>query len=98
MSFGEPAELAIEAYHEPSGPEWAVFGRMCITVQGIRLGDIREKHCSLLHATDRFRKLHPTIATLWDESFTGLSDTEIFAVVDEALYIGVEPGWERYGR
>ena len=55
MTFGDPKDFAIEAYHEPSGPQWAGFGRMAIDIQGVRLGDIRENHCSLFHAVDRFR-------------------------------------------
>ena len=98
MIFGEPTDFAIEAYHEPSGPEWGGFGRMCIAIQGIRLGDIRENHCSLFHATDRLRKAYPTIEALWDESFSGLSDAQIFAALDQALYLADVSDWERYGR
>lgn len=98
MIIGQPADFAIEAYHEPSGPECGGFGRMSIDIQGIRLGDIRENHCSLFHATDRFRALKSTIETLWDDTFSGLSDAEIFAIVNRALYLPGESDWERYGR
>ena len=90
MTFGQPTDFAIEAYHEPYGPEWGGFGRMAIDIQGVRLGDIRENHCSLFHATDQFRKLYPSVETLWDESFASLSDAEIFAAVDRALYLADE--------
>jgi hypothetical protein len=98
MRFGDPTEFAIEVHHEPSGPEWAGFGRMCIDTQNTRLGDISENHCSLFHAVDRFRELESTIDALWEESFDGLSDAEIFAFLDEALYLGEVSGWERFGR
>ena len=88
MTFGDPKEFAIEAYHEPYGPQWGGFGRMALDIQGVRLGDIRENHCSLFHATDRFRELYPVIETLWDESFNGLSDAEIFGLIDRARYTG----------
>jgi len=88
MIFGHPSEFAIEAYHEPSGPQWGGFGRMALDIQGVRLGDIRETHCSLFHATNRFRELYPTIESLWDESFIGLSDAEIFGLIDRAIYTG----------
>jgi hypothetical protein len=88
MLFGEPSDFAIEAYHEPSSPRWTGFGRMAITIQGVRLGDIREDHCSLFHAVDRFRELYPAIENLWDEAFGDLSDAEIFNVIDEARYTG----------
>jgi hypothetical protein len=61
---------------------------MAIDIQGVRLGDIRENHCSLFHAADRFRQLYPIIVTLWEESFTGLSDAEIFSIIDHARYTG----------
>ena len=98
MTFGQPTDFAIEAYHEPYGPEYGGFGRMCIHIQGVQLGDIRENHCSLFDATDQFRQRYPSIETFWDESFAGLTDAEIFATLDHALYLGEESGWERYGR
>jgi hypothetical protein len=98
MIFGQPSEFAVEVYHEPHSSSWGGFGRMCIHVQGVQLGDICENHCSLFHATDQFRKLYLCVETLWDESFVGLTDTEIFAVVDHALYLGEESEYERFGR
>jgi hypothetical protein len=94
MTFGDPKDFAIEAYHEPSGPQWSGFGRMAIDIQGFRLGDIRETHCSLFHAVDRFRQVYPRIESLWAESFVGLSDAEIFALID-TRYTG-EPCEEDY--
>jgi hypothetical protein len=97
MTFGDPKDFAIEAYHEPSGLEWAGCGRLCIRIQGACLGDIYDNHCSIFAATDRLRELiglrlrpqsRNTIETLWDESFAGLSDTEIFCIVDHALFTG----------
>ena len=97
MIFGNPIDFAIEAYHEPSGPQWGGHGRFCIHIQGTRLGDIRANHCSLFHATDCFRELIglPMQArggrrteTLWDETFRGLDDTEIFRLIDHALFTG----------
>ena len=82
MIFGHQAEFAIEAYHEPAGPEWVGFGRMAIDIQGVRLGAIQENHCSLFAAVNRFREVYPRIESLWAESFEGLSDVEIFALID----------------
>ena len=94
MIFGQPSDFAIEAYHEPSGLQWAGFGRMAIDIHGVRIGDIRENHCSLFHAVDRFRQVYPCIESLWAESFDGLSDVEIFALIDRR-YTG-EPCQEDY--
>ena len=82
MIFGNPKDFAIEVYHEPSGPQWGGFGRMAIDIQGVRLGDIRENHCSLFHAADRFREVYPQIEKFWAESFDGRSDVEIYALID----------------
>jgi hypothetical protein len=98
MTFGYPTDFAIEAYHEPSGPEWGGFGRMCIDIQGVRLGDIRENHCSLYDATDRLRTAYPIIDSFWDASFLGLSDAEIFFALEQALYLSNPSDWERFGR
>jgi len=68
---------------------------MAITIQGVRLGDIREEHCSLFSAVDRFCELYTGIESLWHEAFNGLSDAEIFDIIDRALYTG-EPDESRW--
>jgi hypothetical protein len=75
MTFGDPEDFAIEAYHEPSGHQWGGFGTFCVHVQGTPLGNIRDNHCSLFHASNRIRQLAGIVESLWDESFSGLSDT-----------------------
>lgn len=77
MTFGDPREFAIEAYHEPSGPEWAGFGRMAIDIQGVRIGNIREAHCSLFHAVNRFRQVCSRLEELWFESFVGWFEDQV---------------------
>ena len=86
MIFGDPKEFAIEAYHEPSGPQWVGCGRICIYVGGNTIGDIRDNHCSLFHVTDRFRYLARSVGGLWNDSFSGLSDADIFGLIDDDLY------------
>jgi len=98
MIFGEPTDFAIEAYHEPYGPEWSGFGRISIVIQGLRLGDIRENHCSLFHAVSQIRDVYPAIESFWDESFTGLSDAEIYAAVEHDYRVADNSDWERLGR
>ena len=87
MHFGESLIFAIEAYHEPAGSEWVGYGRMALNIGGIRLGDIGERHCSLFDAVDRFREVYPRIDSLWSEAFDGLSDREMFDLID-AYYSG----------
>lgn len=88
MIFGNPKEFAIEAYHEPSGAKWGGCGRLCLHVNGVPIGDIRNNHCSLFAISDRFRGLSSGIDQLWDERFVGLTEMEVFRFIDEQLYIG----------
>lgn len=88
MIFGDPEDFAIEAYHEPSGPQYGGFGRMCIHVQGVSIGNIRDNHCSLFHATQRVREVATDFESLWHDSFAGLSDAEVFGLIDREIYTG----------
>lgn len=88
MIFGDPKDFAIEAYHEPYGPQYGGFGRMCIHIQGVCLGDIRDNHCSLFHATDRIREVAADFESLGHASFAVLSDAEVFALIDSEMYTG----------
>lgn len=88
MTFGDPTDFAIEAHHEPSGPLYGGFGRMCIHIQGVSLGDIRENHCSLFHVTDRVREVAAHLESLLDDRFADLSDSEVFELIDREIYKG----------
>jgi hypothetical protein len=57
----------------------------------VTLGDIRDNHCSLFHATDRVREVAADFGSLWDDSFLGLSDAEVFALIDREIYMGESP-------
>jgi hypothetical protein len=92
MIFGNSSDFAIESYHEPSGPKWGGFGRFCIYVGGTQIGNIRDNHCSLFHATDQMRQSANMLESLWDDSFAGLSDVEIFALLERGIYIGGPSG------
>lgn len=105
MMFGEPTEFAIEAYHEPYAQKYAGFGRMCIHLKGITIGKIRENHCSLFHAVNRFRKLQTDIEDLWDAEFSNWSDAGIRDILEKALYLDngqsleeMEADWKRLSR
>jgi hypothetical protein len=88
MIFGDPKDFAIEAYHEPSGPQYGGCGRLCLHIQSVCLGDIRDNHCSLFHATDRIREVTADFESLGDASFASLSDAEVFALIDREIYAG----------
>ncbi|WP_295679412.1 hypothetical protein [uncultured Nevskia sp.] len=89
MTFGNPDEFAIEAYHEPAQPGLVGFGRMAIHFSSTIIGKLSEEHCGLGGGAETFRALHSSLSTLWDASFAELSATEIFAIIDRALYIDV---------
>ena len=91
MIFGNPNEFALEAYHEPSGPKWAGYGRFCLHINGVAVGDIRDNHCSLFAITDRIRRVSETITQLWTEDFDGLSDAKIFHLIDRDIYTDHPP-------
>lgn len=86
MTFGDTTDFAIEAYHEPCSPQYGGFGRMCLHVQGVCLGDIRDNHCSLFHASDRIRDVAAHFEALHDDSFVALSDAEVFTLIDRERY------------
>jgi hypothetical protein len=86
MIFGDPKDFAIEAYHEPSGPQWGGCGRLCFHIGSVPVGDIRDNHCSLFAVTDRFRRFADGIENLWAEGFAGLSDAEVFQLIDRDIY------------
>jgi hypothetical protein len=88
MKFGAPEEFSIEVYHEPSAAQWAGFGRMAIDVHGTRLGNNRENHCSLFHAVDQIRHFSAHLEDKWDQAFDGLSDGDIFRIIDRSCYTG----------
>lgn len=105
MIFGEPAAFAIEAFHEPAETRFLGFGRMCIHIQGLALGDISEEHCSLYHSVEDLKHLAAHTASLWHPNFDGLTDIEIFQFLARALfdYHGqsdedIDEAYRQYGR
>jgi hypothetical protein len=88
MIFGDPTSFAIEIHHEPSAPRWKGFGRMCLHMQGVTIGNPLEAHCSLFHAAERIAEVATHLAEQWDERFAGRSGEEIFAWLDAILYSG----------
>ena len=87
MIFGNPKDFAIEAMTEPhlTAPS-AVWGRMCVHIGDVTLGDFSDEHCGLYGAYCGFRELLNTSTQLWDESFDGLSREQIHDLVRNAIY------------
>ncbi len=87
MMFGDPSEFAIEAMIEPHliAPS-AVWGRMCLHIGPVVLGDITDEHCGLYGAYCGFNELVGDTTRLWDDSFTGLNHKQIHDRVRNAIY------------
>ena len=98
MLFGDPATFAVEIHCEPVEPRSRGFGRMCIFVGGMRLGNLDEEHCSLFHAVDRIAEVASTLPGLWDERFSCCEPEAIFAYLDRALYDAGQPPLENLHR
>ena len=87
MIFGNPEDFAIEAMTEPHlvAPS-AVWGRMCVHIGSVVLGDFSDEHCGLYSAYCGFKELLAMKTRLWDESFDGLSHEQIHDFVRSAIY------------
>lgn len=87
MLFGERNIFAIEATVEPhlQAPS-AMWGRLCIWCDGVCIGDFAEAHCGLYGSYDGFRSLFASLHSLWRAEFTGLSDRDLWNLLDEKLY------------
>ncbi len=104
--FGDPGRFAIEAMSEPDlqAPS-AVWGRMCLHVGPVVLGDITNEHCGLYGAYSGLAELINNTTRLWDDSFAGLTHERIHDLVHAAIYKDDERSLDaiqadagRYGR
>ena len=87
MLFGNRATFAIEAMVEPGlRPPEAVWGRICVWVQGQCIGDYDDPFCALYSSYHGFRKLAGALSGLWRPEFEGLSDSALWNMLDGALY------------
>ncbi|WP_231743950.1 hypothetical protein [Stieleria neptunia] len=87
MFFGNPEDFAIEAMTEPHliAPS-AVWGRMCVHIGPVILGDFSDEHCGLYGAYCGFKELLNRKTRLWDASFDGLAREQIHDLVRNAIY------------
>ncbi|MEZ5330339.1 MAG: hypothetical protein R3F19_35275, partial [Verrucomicrobiales bacterium] len=66
----------------------AVWGRMRIWCRNESFGDFENPYNALYSASERFRVMRDAHPNLWDPTFEGLEDTEIFRIFNEAIYNG----------
>lgn len=113
MIFGNKNDFAIEAMVEPElkAPS-SLWGRMCVWVQGVVIGDIDDPHCGLYPAYASFGEMLDNLSSLWVAEFSSMTDREIWNFLDGLLYsyhgdIEIEDnrsleemqeGWQIYGK
>lgn len=87
MLIGDPNNFAIEAMVEPElkAPS-AVWGRMCIHIGDVVLGDWTEPFCGLGPAYEHFRWHARQCERLWLDSFDEMTSEEIHDTVRHAIY------------
>lgn len=87
MLFGDRSTFAIEAMVEPhlQAPS-AVWGRLCIWCEDVCIGDFAEEQCGLYDSYLGFRSLLANLHSLWRAEFSGMSDRDLWNLLDEKLY------------
>lgn len=87
MLFGKIDTFAIEAMPEPHlQPPSQVWGRMRIWCEGCEIGDFEDPFCGLYTSYMGFHALRDRLSSLWLDEFEGLSDQELWNLLDGALY------------
>lgn len=87
MLFCDPSEFAIEAMIEPDLEVPSLpWGRMCLRIGKLTLGDYAESHCGLGQAYSHLKELAALQSRLWDDSFKAMSLEQIYDTVNDAIY------------
>jgi hypothetical protein len=93
--LGDKSEFAIQVMSEPDlKPPSAVWGRMCLWVKGIQLGDFNNSHCGLCQCVHHLNQVLEILDELWSNSFNNKSDKEIFNFLKTAW---LDPGFDDFG-
>jgi hypothetical protein len=85
MKFGDPASFEVEAIIQPV-ERFVGFGRIRILVGDLELGDFSVERCSLHHPIEDLERLTNSALSQWDPSFEGLTENQIFKLLDGALF------------
>lgn len=87
MQFGSPSTFAIDCVHEPIPNEkgW-VFGRMCVWIGGLRLGDLDVPACMLNVTAARLDGVIGRLSDLADPALEDLTDSQLYELLDKAIY------------
>ncbi len=87
MIFGDKMDFAIEAMVEPDlKVPSSVWGRMCVWVAGVSIGDYDDHYCGLGAPESGFSEKCDQIDDLWIVEFETMSDSDIWNFLDGKLY------------
>jgi hypothetical protein len=87
MLIGDASDFAIEVMVEPDLEiPSAVWGRMCIHIGDVTLGDFDNSYCALYPAYIPFKWHTQQTDRLWHESLENLSPEEIHDIVHSSIY------------
>lgn len=93
--FGDKSNFAIQAMLEPElKPPSFVWGRMCLWVSGLQLGDYKNKHCGIAQCTTHLNQVVEIVDQLGISVFGNKSDQEIYSFLEEAW---LDPGSDDFG-
>ena len=93
MLFGDPSKFAIEVAAEadsalPAFVGKSLAGRFRLYLAGESIGRFEEPCCVLAPIADHFVQMCVAVSFLWHSSFNGLSDEQLFELLDGALFLG----------
>jgi hypothetical protein len=104
MKFGNPKNIEVEVIIQPI-QGFIGFGRIRVSVGNLELGDFSVERCSLHHPIEDLERLMNDASSQWDPSFEGMTENQIFKLLDGALFIDsgqsddqVAADSERYSR
>jgi hypothetical protein len=93
--FGDKSNFAIQAMLEPElKPPSFVWGRMCLWVSGIQLGDYKNSHCGLAQCTTHLNQVVEKVDQLDVSVFGDKNDEEIYSLLENAW---LDPGSDDFG-
>jgi hypothetical protein len=91
MLIGSQSSFAIDCYCDsPHNDTRWVIGRMCVWIDGKRLGDITETSCVLNVTAGQLDELLRRIDSLDDPALVNLDDRATYDLLDLALYVDDE--------
>ena len=87
VTFGNASEFAIQAMLEPElKPPSHIWGRMCLWVSGIQLGDYNDGHCGLAQCTSHLNQIVEIIDQLSASVFGDKDDQDIYSFLENASH------------